>query len=89
MNKPWYDKWESEYVGSGDERKNFDKWVEDGEAQQYIGDDNELSEDDLLNTYRDTQSWTDTFLDWAFVMEADERTEDYYENHYNNKENQQ
>lgn len=81
MSEPWYAKWEAEYIGSGDERKHFEQWC----ATEYEGviDTDETSETDLLDIYRDTGSWTDTFLDWAFVMEADERTEDHYENHYN------
>lgn len=74
----WYQKWESEYLGTGDERKAFQAWFDAGLAERYI-DTADVSETDLLDTYRDTQAWTDTFLDWAFVMESDYRIEQYTE----------
>ena len=76
MSQPWYEKWESTYIGSGDERKHFEQWYE--RTYTDVNTD-EVSETDLLNIYRDTGEWTDTFLDWAFVMEADERIEQYTE----------
>jgi len=66
----WYTKWEGPYLGTGDERKNFETWHDDQRKQGKIDPDD--SETDLLNNYRDTQAWTDSFLDWAYVMEADE-----------------
>ena len=66
----WYTKWEGVYLGTGDERNNFEKWYDDKRKDGQIDSDD--SETDLLNDYRDTQAWTDSFLEWAFVMEADE-----------------
>ncbi len=65
----WYAPWEGVYVGSGDERKNFQKWYDDRYAEGRI--DPDRSEQDLLDEYRDTQQWCDTFLDWAWVMESE------------------
>jgi len=73
----WYTPWEGVYVGSGDERKNFQKWYDDRYAEGRI--DPDRSEQDLLDEYRDTQQWCDTFLDWAWVMESEERMEDIAE----------
>ena len=77
MKENWYDKWEADYIGSGDERTVFEQWFVDTRGKFY--DDNEASETDLLNEFRDTQVWVDSFLDWAFVMEADHRIEQYAE----------
>jgi len=73
----WYVRWEADYVGSGDERKNFQQWYEARYAEGKI--DPESPEEDLMNEYRDTQSWCDTFLDWAWVQEADYRIEQHTE----------
>jgi hypothetical protein len=74
---PWYARWEGAYVGSGDEHKNFQKWYDDRNDEGRI--DPDRAEEDLLDEYRDTQVWTDSFLDWAWVMEAEERMEDIAE----------
>lgn len=76
MTENWHDKWEADYIGSGDERAVFEQWFYDTRNKFYYGDE---SETDLLNEFRDTQLWVDSFLDFAFVMEADHRIEQYSE----------
>lgn len=66
----WYTKWERSFIDSYDERKSFEEWFDDQRKRGKIDPDD--SETDYLNNYRDTQAWTDSFLDWAFVMEAED-----------------
>jgi hypothetical protein len=79
MGESWYARWEGVYVGSADERKNFDKWYDEQNDEGRI--DPDTSETDLMNDYRDTQEWTDRFLDWAWVMQSDEVHEAASEQH--------
>ena len=66
----WYTKWERSFIDSYDERKSFEKWFDDQRKQRKI--DPEDSETDYLNNYRDTRTWQDDFVAYAYVMEADE-----------------
>lgn len=77
MNQPWYAHLEDDYIGSSAERTNFQQWYDDRYAEGRINPD--YSEADLLDDYRDTQSWTDSFLDWAWVEEADKHIEQHTE----------
>lgn len=69
----WYQKWESEYLGTEDEAKGFVQWYNAEKDDDLI--DPEVSDEEILNTYRGTQWWTDSFLDWAWIQEASLRTD--------------
>lgn len=73
MAQEWYSRWEDMYLGSDAEYRSFEKWYAD--HRKSPGFDPDDSETDLLCSFRDTQSWTDSFLDWAWVMESDESRE--------------
>ena len=73
MTTVWYEKWEAGYLGTEDEAKGFVHWYESEMSDGLVNE--EMSETDLLNTYRDSQWWVDSFLDWAWKQEAESRTQ--------------
>jgi len=54
-----------DFLGSEEETKAFLSWFHEKHGSTYLDDE---SETDLLNAYRDSGSWVDTFLDWAYAQ---------------------
>lgn len=77
MSKAWYEGYEFGYLGSESEAAACEKWfVENNPGSTTPSRDSE-DFDYLMEDYRETQSWEDDFLDYAWPLaEADGRVEE-------------
>lgn len=53
-----------DYLGSDEENQAFLEWYEDNVTDLNLEELNDESHNDLIDEFRDTQTWTDKFLDW-------------------------
>lgn len=59
----WWKEYENEYLGKDHEYKEFEAWIKSDSSADARR--NNESETDLMNSFRDTEWWTGSFLDWA------------------------
>ena len=59
--------WQDDFLGSDLERAEFRNWVIQEYGQDEVAQMGDEEADELLNKFRETSWWTDTFLDFAYT----------------------